>query len=532
VGVEVRPGVLDPDSVDVSMLGQGFHSLRTNVCDTTCLGMGDERKLGDNCKILSRPSSKCHGRGDGATLLGMATNMAWVCRKCGCNAHNAMCNRHGVPQPVVVRDFQFVKESWVDHKRYVDKAYWDHLMIYEDGWLAKWNEVKRVLIEKSRVFDVLCADRVKNMVKREVYHKPATKARCIQYYSNFYTQSYVAPEITALQKAWTERFYRAGDRVKITFASGMNARQLGDWMKEVLADYRRPMFYERDGKSWDATMSEKHHDFKVWCYGVAGDRVKNFVDSGRVVRGFGLYPNGILRYSLAGTTKSGHNDTTLGNSLINAAIAYSACARMGLCCDIIVAGDDLLVVIEGDFDEHALAKHESDMGILPEYRKFSMVEDVSFISGIWFPIDEGFIFTPKPGRLLARLFWSVKPPSKKKFRPHIHSIVAGMQATCGTMPVIGAFLVSQDYPNEPVLPPVGYWEEYKRLFWADNHTVPRRSFLNGFLRRYGLDESSIEDVETLFLNNQHRIGIVSHPVLDRIAAVDMSDIDKRPTLGI
>lgn len=529
--MEVRPGVIDPDSVDTTMLGEGFYSLRANLCDTTCLGMGDEKGLGDNCKILSRPSSKCHGKGDGATLLGLATNMAWVCRKCGCNAHNAMCGRHGVPQPPVFLGFDRVKAHWAGFKQEAGKSYWDHLMVYEDGWLAKWTEVKRTMIQKSFVFDTLCADRVKNMVKREVYHKPATKARCIQYYSNFYTQGYVAPEMTALQKAWTGLFYRKGDKVKVTFASGMNAIDLGNWMTDVLKDYRKPMFYERDGKSWDATMSEKHHDFKMWCYSFAGDRVVDFVNKGRVVRGFGLYPNGILRYRLVGTTKSGHNDTTLGNSLINAAIAFEACVSMGLVADIIVAGDDLLIIIEGDFDEHALANVERAMGILPEYRKFTCPEDVSFISGIWFPISEGYIFTPKPGRLLSRLFWSVKPPSRKRFKSHVHSIVVGMQATCGTMPVIGAFLDSADYVGETILDPVGYWEEYKRKFWFENHRITRSEFMPGFLARYGLTQADVEAVEAMFLNLRNRIGIVNHPILSRILAVDLAGVEERPTLG-
>jgi len=397
---------------------------------------------------------------------------------------------------------------------------------YDENWLGKWPQKKQEAITNSVGKDFYKFDRVKNMVKREVALSAPKKARCIQYYENMATQAFIGPTVSALQKAYTKWFYRQGDKVKITLASGLNQDELGKWMSDCLTDYPKAMFYERDGKSWDATMNRKHHEFKKWCYRFADEKVLEAIDEGFSVKGCGVYRKGYasttLAYTLVGTTKSGHNDTTLGNSLVNAAIAYEAMSNLGLRGDIIVAGDDLLIVVDGDFDEHALANEESALGITPEYAKFSDYLDVSFISGIWFrDALNKFTFTPKPGRLMRKLFWTVNPPTKKNRDTYMKSIVVGVRSVVGDMPIINKFLEIHE-------PEKG---EVKQSQYV--HLVGRGvgDISEDFKRKYGVTQQEIDSANAFLENNRGHVGIIVHPVIDKIVNIDLADVHERPKVG-
>lgn len=498
------------------------------MTNTVCLGPGDENNLGENCKITCRPVFDCHDDIRGAVLLGLATDVAYVCRKCPCNAHNAMCNRHGTKQPKMTSDFSnFRKDFGVFIEDTVSVEYAELKTHYDVNWLDKWPQRKREAILDSQGKDFYKFDRVKNMVKREVALAAPKKARCIQYYENFATQSFLGPTVTAIQKSYTKWFYRRGGDVKITLASGLNQDELGAWMSDCLTDYPNARFYERDGKSWDATMNRQHHEFKMWCYRFADAEILRAIDEGFEVSGCGIYRKGYtstrLAYTLRGTTKSGHNDTTIGNSLVNAAIAYEAMVRLNLKGDIIVAGDDLLVVVDGDFDADLLAAEESKLGITPEYAKFTHYLDVSFISGIWFKnSDNKFTFTPKPGRLLRKLFWTVNPPTKKKLDTYMRSIVVGVRSVVGDMPIINTFLDVHEPASGEVKT-----SQYTHLIG----TLGPGNISEDFKYKYSITDSEILSAEEFLRANRGRVGLIVHPVIDRIVAIDMADVHERPKVG-
>lgn len=511
---------------------RGFNLLSSNVTDTVCLGKGDVSKLAPHNRILRVDpcvqATECGMRQRGATLMGLATRMAFVCRSCPCNAHNALCARHGVAAPVVQRDLSWGRDYFRRIRGEVLHLYLEQLAHWQKAWLEKWPAGKRAAIARSVEDDTVMPNVVHIMVKREVYDKEPTKARLIQFYPNLATQAAFGPEFFSLQKVYTQWFQRreVAPGIRVTFASGMNASDLGAWMRDVLADYGDPWFYERDGKNWDSTMQREHLAVRLAAYDVAGQDFLGFVRAGFSVRA--RDPRGAFRYTLEGTVKSGHNDTTLGNSLVNAVIAAIGLLDMRLRGDIIVAGDDLLTVVEGDFDEHALAGVEAACGIKPEYRKFSSPCDVSFISGIWFPLPAGqWLFTPKPGRLLSRLFWTVHPPADKRAAEYRNGIVAGLRGTCGAMPVVGAFLEAHVDATRGSTPNPA-WEHRSCLVVESGFFYTRNDVFPAFLKRYGLSAEDVDSAEALLRDSAGRTGIVSHPVFDRLMDVDCSDLHDRP----
>lgn len=513
------------------ILQPGFNSLPVNIGDTVCLGPGDADRLGPGNRILRRDPAvvegTCHKRQVGATLLGLATGLAYVARSCLCNAENALCNRHGVAAPPFTGDFDRFTSYLHSVSNSVGLLYTDYLSVWTRQWLLKWPKRKQTDITQSTLNDELKPAEVKMMVKREALIKMPTKARGIQYYVNLCTQALFGAEFFSLQKSWTSWFCRrdVGHGVRLTFASGMNATALGEWMREVLASNPNTHFYERDGKNWDSTMQRPHLELRLAAYACAGDDFARFVRAGFDVKG--KVPRSGLAYRLRGTVKSGHNDTTLGNSIVNGGIIVEVMWALGLTGDIIITGDDALVAISGDFDEHCFARHEATFGIVPEYRKFTNPMDVSFISGVWFPSSPShWAFVPKPGRLLARLFWSVRPPSERARQRYLNSIVLGLRPSCQALPVIAAFL---DAHFDAAAGTGGVVVDKRLDVWAAGHYQVNPVVLRAaFCSRYGLTDFQVADAEGLLSSCHGLIGLVSHDTLDRIMAVDLADVRDRP----
>ena len=487
------------------------------------MGYGDERNIGQHAEILSCPVSKhCLATPkEGARLLGWSTGMAYVCRKCLCNAHNAFCNRHATKQPPVSRDLML--DAYPDFVKAMKIAYPDyafHPMIIFSNWLEKWALGKQQSIVISRRYDELLPAKAKAMVKWEVYSKLPTKARLIQFYRNLATQAEFAPEFTAAQKAICAVFldFHVGHGIDVTFASGMKASEIADWMNRCVSRGAR-WFYERDGKTWDATMGPMHARFKEKLYETLDQRLADFARSCDRIKAFLKTPAGLFRYKVAYTVKSGHNDTTLGNSIINAAIAYCALKRAGVRASIIVAGDDLLVCAYDEVSCEQLVALERDYGIIPEARVFTSFERTSFISGIFLSDDERIYFTPTPGRLLRRLWWSVNPPSKKNLAAYQRGVVLGLLPTCRDIPIIRFWLRRYEGSGRIGRSDKGY------VFRTSEYDIG--ALWRAFEVRYNLSRYELEDCENWLMRLSADPQILVHPVLDRIIAIDEADISER-----
>jgi len=435
--------------------------------------------------------------------------------------------RHGTAQPVVTRDFTQFADALTQNSRRLRSLFYDAFSVWGVGtaWLDRWPLQKRRDILKSVQFDDVMPGLVKFTVKRECGFGQPDKARGIQAYPNLATQEFYARTTYALQKAfggWLGWRQTVLSGVRVTFASGLGSEDLGRWMADVLAE-GPVVFYERDGKRWDSTMGRLTHDLKMCAYRACGvpDGYLAFVEGGFAVRGQHVSEQGVLRYRLVGTTKSGHNDTTLGNSIINAAIASEACFALGLNADVLVCGDDLLVAVRGDFDANALAAYESGFGIIPSYRKFLSYRHVSFISGAWFADGmSGFVFTPKPGRLLAKLFWTVNPPRGSR-SDYLGGVVAGLRAVVGLMPVLRVFL--------HIHCPIGDYRAIGKAHLIYRNAPQVAVSMDEFCARYGVSVDAVLDFESHLLSLEGHVGLVSHGLIDAINAVDLVDVEDRMT---
>jgi len=227
-----------------------------------------------------------------------------------------------------------------------------------------------------------------------------------------------------------------------------------------------------------------------------------------------------LRYIMRHTVKSGHNDTSLGNSIINAAVAFYAMKKLGYSCSIIVAGDDLLIACYSVVDGTVVARAESELGIMPEARCFTSFAQTSFISGIFLSDSGSIKFVPSPGRLLARLWWTTKPPPPKKVAEYTRSIVRGLLPVCHGLPIIRVFLNAFDSEGPTHVSEKGYAFRGAHYTFSDG-------VLSSFAARYGLSVHEVLDCEVWLRTLPCAPLVLSHPVLSRIVAVDTADIGDR-----
>jgi len=433
-----------------------------------------------------------------------------------------LCNRHGIKQPKITARFDEAYRDFLLLMQEVKCEYQIRVSLDFGTWLSKWPKAKQQAILDSRRTDLVLPSKCKSMVKVECYHDMPKRARLIQFYRNLATQAEYGHEFTSMQKALCAVFCnrRVSDGIDVTMASGMNSHALSDWMNNCLKR-GAVCFYERDGKNWDSTMQRMHSEFKCSLWSHVDEDLTDFIEACLDVKAFGVFAEGLLRYKIKATVKSGHNDTSSGNGFINAAIAYQAFKRLGLKCSIIVAGDDLLVAVYSDFDLVKVMEEESSLGIVPVARKFVSPADVSFISGVWLKNAEEYVFVPKIGRLIKRLWWTTNAPGRKTRAAYVRGVARGLLATCGGIPIIRKFLLKFDSKGEALMTN-RYWEyRVKPVVWSEDIWVHMAV-------RYGVSEQDLRDCEAWLDTLPAEPLLLVHPVLDAIMRVDLADCVDRP----
>jgi hypothetical protein len=502
-------------------LTPGFYPVRSKF-GTICLGYGDESRLAPQHRLVEITRFRtCPNEGQaGASLVGWVAQRPYVARTCICNSHNALCNRHGVKPPPVLRAFS--SDLVEQLRRRAIGRFVDVFAHEADRWLSRWSQVKQAQIERSRLVDDMRPGDVSTFVKREVSMTWMSKARSIHGYANFATQEAFAREFVAAQKSVFEHHIDLGGGVHLAYASGMNNIDIGQWMSDTM-NFGFSWFYERDGKNWDATMQMPH--FLVRC-GVLVDIVGlvDFMTKCYRVTARGRKGPARIKYKLSGTVKSGHNDTSLGNSLVNAVIVVSMLRHFGVAGRVIVAGDDCLVALKADFDLGAYIAYERAFGIEPVAAKFKHPLDVSFLSGYWWDVEGRYVFTPRLGRVIAKLFATVRPPSRRQANDFLHSICVGMRMTIDEMPIARLWLDLHDpLPGQPlVIAPWMLIERYWLKHVVQQH-LPRDIILPQMLARYDLVHTDVQDIELMLLEVSLQPGIIVHPVLQRIISFDVAD---------
>jgi len=385
-------------------------------------------------------------------------------------------------------------------------------------WKAKWALWKQQALTVSWRRDPVRLGQIKVAVKREPLHGDdptpggsVTAPRLIQYNPNFATQQRQW-RVYELQKAYTRALQGAEvDGRRVWFASGMNASHLSDWMTQAHLEGMRSA-YERDGKRWDARVQRWHKEAVHRQYQRMAPRLAARLRQAIRVRAYARYETGLLSYTVDGTVLSGHNDTTLTNSLLNAAILV-ACVPRGSW--VMVVGDDALVLSREDLDGVAIAAAEREHGIEPKYRVFRDLESVSFASGVWLRADSRYWYVPTPSRMLRRLYWTTTSVSPRKEDKYVSDVRAGLVGVAVSLPLVRVLLRGD--VGQPLKP----------SFFA-HQRYPALDFFPAYHRRYGLSRAQLQSVEAWMSMFDGQRVVLKHPVFTIMERVDFADVDGRP----
>lgn len=419
---------------------------------TICFGPGSEQNVDPRHSVRVEGSIVCDRPEQvGAQCVGPAICPSYVSRSCGCNEHRALTERHLAKQPEAPRTLRCPERL----ARAIRYCYVHQLLDFEE-WLSKWPKAKQTAILDSLTYDSRDPSLTDAFVKLSSEHQLPSCPRLIQKHATLAAQAQFACEHSRFQKAIFEVL--GGDRsdgfevyegVRVAGTSGWNASDLADWAdRNAGADW----WYERDGKRWDASQQRNHHDCKVGVIRPIDPDFARHLERCFRVRGK-LRSRGRVRakitYRSQGTVKSGYNDTTSGNSLVNACISAKALHAVGCRANIIVMGDDMLAAVWGPRIAENIASEERMYGIIPEYKVHDRAADASYCSGHFLYDGTRHLFVPNFGRSLARLFWTINPVSRRRIALHQHGVASCMLTTYPNHPWYRAWLGKYELRGRP-----------------------------------------------------------------------------------
>jgi hypothetical protein len=409
----------------------------------------------------------------------------------------------------------------------VATAYAEAVFTYYLAWITKWPEKKRRQIYESVRLQSVAPDYVGAFVKNEVNHKVPTKGRLIHPYLTMSTQEFMARELTCFQKALAILDdYEYSPGIYLTAGSGRTARYLAEWAMRVAWV---SLWYEQDGVTWDARLGLEHHKAKMRFLRACDPQMAAFVESCYKTKAMVRDRKGepMFQYCLDGTVRSGHNDTTSGNTLINLLVAGVMLKRAHLRGRAIAAGDDLLVQI----DASSLAGRSpnqvaeqlrvlvAEYGIKPESRIFSDLSSATFISARWLEVGGSLRFVPLMGRLVSRLWWTVQRVPPRLIEAYKRGVCLAVRAVTGELPIAHGLTQSHANPGEVYYPSKNGWLHY------GEQEVPRRAGA-ALAATYGMTTTEIMEMDVML--SSLGVSRVSHPGLDRLREHDFAEIGSRP----
>jgi len=429
--------------------------------------------------------------------------------------------RHGVKQRAIIASFEHFRAYSEAIANESVAQYAQEPTLERSVWAARWPEAKRRAFIASETADPIMLGYVKTMVKREVYSTDISRARLIQANRNLATQSLTAPQIAALQKAVFHalRDMELSPGIFVTVACGLNASDIAKWLEESIA-WGSTTYYESDGKNWDGCMQAQHFEARFELIDRFDPALTRLLRQAFSVKGFGRFKEGIFAYKIVGTVKSGHNDTTFGNTIIRLYIAVDVFRRLGVEARIIVAGDDMFVCVRGDFDYSAAVRLEGEYGIVPEARKLYNPYSGSFISGYWVTDGVTVGFLPKLGRLLARLWWTVNPPSRKQLAAYQRGVARGLAGVLKDVPVAREFVLKFDTAGSAVFGK--NHREYRGVSFTFGEGI-----IEHVARRYDASIADVVSCAGWLARVPPKTGFLFHPLLQRMVEYDLAGLPER-----
>lgn len=201
---------------------------------------------------------------------------------------------------------------------------------------------------------------------------------------------------------------------KFCYCSGLNSLEVGDWLRFAINKIKEKwqvkdlIFIENDFSQFDSSV---HKRWTTWENKIIQyllplgdskehDTFRKYLKGQGVTKGHSK--DRTINYGVDGTRKSGDNNTSIGNSLINLNMQLFAYKGTKFC--VIFLGDDSLTLMskkELDIDK---SKHIfNQLGFDAKIKVSDNIFNVEFCSSTFWPLKNGsYILLPKFGRFLVK----------------------------------------------------------------------------------------------------------------------------------
>lgn len=245
----------------------------------------------------------------------------------------------------------------------------------------------------------------------------------------------VGPWIMALQDLFKRRW--CTKKSNKVFTSGVSSEDAADFISKASG-----AILEDDLGKFDCSIREMWCEYEVWLCKQFGAPCAILDLMTANIETHGTTHHG-WKYKCMGTRKSGDPYTSLMNSIINGlSHEYIYCFLTK--CDVKTSKINLKMLLQGDDNllRHAeytkldWRKSMAALGFDSEAIYRSTLHTAEFCSNRLYLIDRGYIFGPKPGKVLAKFGYIINPPKKVTRESMMRGVALGLQKLCNHIPPI------------------------------------------------------------------------------------------------
>lgn len=199
-------------------------------------------------------------------------------------------------------------------------------------------------------------------------------------------------------------------------------------------------------------------------------------------------------YSAKGFRLSGRSETLIANTVLTISIFLQA-ARPYI-KGLLAKGDDAVLFLHDGVDEHivnCIRERVDKMGFITKM-ELAHKDDIEFCSSYFIPCEQGYILTPKPGKMLAKTFWCKNTNyNEEQMKMQFAGILRGLEKNLSWLPFFGEIYDNPCYKE--------YFERSEAIRQQYNEYTDELVTANfqtalWFSRKYDLTFSQLDELGT------------------------------------
>ncbi len=363
-------------------------------------------------------------------------------------------------------------------------------------------------------------------IKTAIELKRPEKGRVIQAFHNPADNYSLADSYRAFTEAlvaYTDqpRHY-LGMYVHARSACGLNHAQMTEQINAWLAELSLASFsiFLDDVSNMDGSIQPCHLELQAQLYDALDPAMA--ADLRRSIRYKGMVRTrqGLVVYSANGTVRSGAQDTSSGQTTRRLDIFVRVCRSLGVRqVRAFVFGDDILAFLVGgpsnpaEFDaQHTLYGLKCRACYVPDLCQ------ADFLACTFVPtVDGAYAMVPKPGRLLAKLFWTWRTIPPRRLASYLHQVAEAF------LPRYAGCEFLEQWLRWHMRAPVDkLWDHAPPFLQPPTHTSPML-WPEFFARRYGLPPPPLELISELASIPIGTTAIIAHAWSQLVQEFDLAD---------